>query len=68
MEIISQKPKVTFTYFIPDSKKDGGSYVTVAGNVLKIDNFKQTIIFENKKEIPISEIIDIEGDIEIYRK
>ena len=63
-EEILQKPKVTFTYFIPDLKKEGGSYLTVTGNVLKIDNFKQKIILENKKEIPISEIIDIEGDIE----
>lgn len=61
-EIISQKPKVTFTYFIPDLKKEGGSYVTVTGNVLKIDNFKQIIILENKKEIPIHEIIEIEGE------
>ncbi len=60
-EIILQKPKVTFTYFIPDLKKEGGAYVTVTGNVLKIDNFKQIIILENKKEIPICEIIDIEG-------
>ena len=53
------KPKVIFTYFIADSRKDGGKYITVTGNVKKIDEYKQIIILEDKNEIPISEIIDI---------
>ena len=60
---ISSKPEVTFTYFVPDTKKDGGSYVTVVGNVIKIDEFNQKVILENKTEIPISEIVEITGEI-----
>lgn len=56
---IHSKPIVTVTYFIPDSKKDGGKYLTVTGKVLKIDEYKQKIVLENKIEIPISEIIEI---------
>lgn len=53
------KPTVTFTYFVQDLKKEGGSYVTVTGNVKRIDKYKNSVILENKTEIPIVEIVDI---------
>ena len=56
---IHTKPNITVTYFVPDSKKDGGRYITVTGKVLKIDEYKQKIILVNKIEISISEIIEI---------
>ena len=56
---ISQKPKVTITYFLPDAKKDGGKYVTVTGNVKRIEEYKQVIILHDQTEIPIYEIMDI---------
>ena len=56
---IQTRPGITVTYFVPDSKKDGGKYVSVTGKVLKIDEYNQKIILENKIEIPISEIIEI---------
>ena len=58
-EKITQKPQITVTYFIPDTKKAGGEYKTITGNVRKIDEYKNTIILENKLEIPISEITEI---------
>lgn len=62
-EQIYIKPEITVTYFVPDSKKDGGSYVMITGNVIKIDDYKQKIVLENKIEIPMSEIIKITGKI-----
>ena len=59
-EKIGENPKVKITYFLPDHKKDGGKYLEEIGNVKKIDEYKQTIVLENKKEILINEIIDIE--------
>lgn len=56
---IYERPQVTITYFVPDSRKQGGKYVTTTGNVIKIDEFTRNIIFENKTQIPISEIIEI---------
>ena len=56
---IQTRPGITVTYFVPDSKKDGGKYVSITGKVIKIDEYKQHIILENKIEIPISEIIEI---------
>lgn len=62
-EHIKEMPLITFIYFVPDTKKDGGKYVTVAGNVKKIDEYRNVLVLENKMEIPIDEIVDINGDI-----
>ena len=63
LEKIKNKPEVTITYFIPDSKKDGGEYIAKTGLVSKIDTFNQKIVLLDQTEIPINEIIDIEGNI-----
>lgn len=56
---INTKPEIIITYFIPDLKKDGGKYVTITGRVRKIDKNKQLIILEDKIEIPVQDIIEI---------
>ena len=58
-EKIESKPQVSFTYFIPDLKKDGGKYVDITGIVKKIDDYKNLIILEDGMQIPIREIIEI---------
>ena len=60
---IHTKPQVTITYFIPDLKKDGGEYVTVTGNIRKIDEFNQLIIMQDETEIYIEDVIEIWEDI-----
>lgn len=62
-ENIDNKPEIIVTYFIPDLTKEGGRYVTITGNIIKIDSFKQSIILEDMTEIPINEIIEILGNI-----
>lgn len=56
---ISKKFEIIFTYFIKDSKKQGGKYITVKGVVKKIDEYNQIIILEDRTKIPILDIIDI---------
>ena len=56
---IQNKPKAIFTYFIKDKKKKGGSYITVGGNIYKIDLINNLIILTNKEKIIINDIIDI---------
>ena len=58
--IIKDKPLATITYFVPDSKKSGGKYITESGNIRRIDVINNEIIFVNKKIIKITDIIDIE--------
>ena len=62
-ELISTKPQISITYFVPDKRKKGGEYVTVSDKVRKIDRYNQVIILENMKEIPILEIIEMSGEI-----
>ena len=59
-EKIATRPEIAVTYFVPDLKKTGGSYVTITGIVKKIDKYKKVIILEDTTEIPISEIIEID--------
>lgn len=62
MEKVKDKPRVTFTYFQVDLKKDGGAYITKEGIVRKIDIYSQVIHLVDDTEIPIADIIDISGD------
>lgn len=59
LDHILSRPLVSFTYFVPDVKKDGGKYVSVTGVVKKIDSFRGVIILENLTEIPINDIVSI---------
>lgn len=52
----------SITYFMPDKKKDGGQYVTIAGNIVKIKEFENIVVMADKTEIPIQDILLIESD------
>ena len=58
-ENIKNKPLISVVYFVPDLKKNGGKYVTVNGNVKKIDEYRNVLVLDDNKEIEIEEIIDI---------
>lgn len=60
-EHLSERPEVTFTFFEPDAKKNGGSYVTVSGKVKKIDAYEAKIFLDDGTGISIDEIVAIEG-------
>lgn len=62
-ENIFLNPNVTFTYYIPDSKKSGGKYVTHTYIVKKVDSINEIIITVDNQKIPMKEIIDISSDI-----
>lgn len=55
-----EKPVIRITYFEPDSKKNGGSYVTVEGIMKKVDRYENRIILVDGIQIPIEDIIDID--------
>lgn len=63
LDRIKEKPLIKITYFVPYKKKDGGKYVNVEKNVMKIDQYNNTIILSGNISIPMNEIIDIRGDI-----
>ncbi|MCI8292839.1 MAG: YolD-like family protein [Hespellia sp.] len=57
---ISAEPMLTVTYFVPDSKKTGGSYVTVTERVKKIDAYERTMVLADKTKILLEDVIEIE--------
>lgn len=60
---ISLEPDVSITYFVPDSKKEGGSYLQVIGAVKKLDDIEHKILMQNGTIIPINDIYEIESSI-----
>ena len=57
--LISEDNQAEITYFVPDKRKSGGKYETKIGTVAKIKDFERTIIFSDKTEIPIEDILEI---------
>ncbi len=53
--------KVSITYFVPDLKKDGGSYVTLTDDVIKVDEYKKLLIMSDGSVIPMEDIMSIES-------
>lgn len=51
---------VTCTYFVPDTRKTGGEYVSHTGIVKKLDSFQNQILFEDQTVIPIQNLFKIE--------
>lgn len=60
---IKQNNEVTITYFVKDTKKDGGKYISVTGNIKKIDMVNELVILKDKSIIPINDIININSDL-----
>lgn len=63
LEIIDDQPEITVTYFLPDTKKSGGEYVTVTGNLKRFDEYERLLTLTNGKKIPMDDIADIECDL-----
>ena len=53
---------ITITFFIPDTKKAGGSYQTLTGPVKKIQEYERRLIMTDGTIIPIDAIIGLYGE------
>lgn len=51
---------VKITYFLPDIKKSGGSYVTITDKIKKIDEYDKIVLLTNGMKIKISDIYTID--------
>ena len=63
LEHLSEHPKVSITYFMPDEKKSGGAYRTVTGAVRKLDSFAKTLTLVDGTVVPMEEMIHVEGNL-----
>lgn len=55
-----ERPSVTVIYFQPDTRKDGGEYLTVTGEVERIDNNAGCFCMADGREIHFDAILKIE--------
>ena len=56
-------PRISVFYFLPDSLKQGGAYLTAEGFVDKINSENGELIMLDGKVIPVENIRDICGEI-----
>lgn len=58
---IKDKPDVTITYFVPDSRKGyGGRYVTKQATIKQIDSVYQSVVCEDGTIIQFEDIAEID--------
>lgn len=58
---IDEQPDIRITYFIPDTKKTGGKYVTVDKRLKKIDNIYRKMTMTDGTEISADDVLMIES-------
>lgn len=60
MEILPERPLVKVLHFVPDSRKDGGSYAEKEGNIRAIDNITEQIVFTDGDRICLEDLYRLE--------
>ena len=60
LDNLDEQPQISVTYFVPDKRKAGGSYVDKQGMVRIYDSYSQELVFTDKSRINIQDIIRIE--------
>lgn len=63
LDMADVQPQIKITYFLPDERKSGGSYVEYTGVLMRVDEYEKKIILADKTQIPIDDIYEIEGEI-----
>lgn len=58
-----EHPEILVTYFVPDSRKEGGAYEEISGTVKRLDFYEKCICFQDGRKVEIDKILDMEGDI-----
>lgn len=61
LELMPQQPKVTITYFQPDSRKTGGAYKTISGIIRKFLLNENNMVMTDGTQIPIDAITALNG-------
>ena len=52
--------EIAVTYFQTDARKPGGTYLTTAGTVKRVDTYEHELVLDNGILIPIDDIFDID--------
>lgn len=60
LEHLDECPKVSVTHFVPDTKKQGGAYITKQGTLIKIRTTEQKLLLSDGTEVFIPDILSLE--------
>lgn len=61
-ERIKEHPAVTILCFRADERKEGGRYVTVCGNLKRVDAVEQTLTLTSGESVALADIAWVESD------
>ncbi len=57
---LAEHLRISITYFRPDGKKEGGSYLTDVGSIRKMKEAERIVIMESGMEIPMEQIVELQ--------
>lgn len=60
---IPSRHPLSFTVFVPDSRKAGGEYKTMEGIIAKYDPYDRVLTLADGTYIPVSNITAIDGEL-----
>ena len=63
LSMVTDRPEVTVTYFVPDARKAGGAYVIRSGRLEKVDLSERLMYLTDGTVIALDEIIGIESPL-----
>ena len=63
LSMVTDRPEVTVTYFVPDARKAGGAYVIRNGRLEKVDLSERLMYLTDGTVIALDEIIGIESPL-----
>ena len=55
-------PTVSLTYFVADSLKDGGSYLTHIGQIKRVDDVERGIYMSDGAIIPLDDVYELSAE------
>lgn len=59
-ENLAETPRAAITHFVPDDRKEGGSYRRTEGRVKKLQEFEKTLVLTDGTAIAIDDILELE--------
>ena len=62
-EHLAEMPEIHITYFDENSNELGGGYVSYFGTVRRMEHYPAKLIMMDRKEILVSAILDMDGDV-----
>lgn len=62
-EHLEEMPPVSVTYFVPDAKKEGGSYRTITGILKKLAEEQNLLILEDGTQVFLTDITELNSPL-----